>query len=216
MSTPIRYIHTGGEAEIEVKRSRFIAALAPVTDEESAAAFIDERRRLHRQARHNCSAFVIGNRSEITRCSDDGEPPHTAGRPMLDVLLGAELHDVCVVVTRYFGGILLGTGGLVRAYQSAVQAGIEACVTGFRRLGIPVTIRADYTDTGRIGSFVAEHAYPTLSVDYAESVTYRLLIPPEDAAAVRTSVLDLSRGKIDPEMEDLTWYRDVEGTILLP
>ena len=110
----------GSEAEIVEKKSRFIATIRPVSTEEAAIAFIDEMKKKYYDARHNCSAFVIGERGQLTRSSDDGEPSGTAGRPMLEVLLGSEIRNIAVVVTSYFGGVLLGTGGLVRAYTQAV------------------------------------------------------------------------------------------------
>ena len=111
----------GGEGEIIEKKSRFIATVRPVEKEEEALSFIEEMRKKYWDATHNCYAYVIGERQEVMRCSDDGEPGGTAGKPMLDVLLGEELYNTAVVVTRYFGGTLLGTGGLVRAYSKAVQ-----------------------------------------------------------------------------------------------
>ena len=110
-----KIVHRGGQGEIVEKKSRFIATVCPVMSEEEAISFIEKTKKKYWDARHNCHAFVIGERNEISRCSDDGEPSGTAGKPMLDVLLGAGVHNVCVVVTRYFGGTLLGTGGLVRA-----------------------------------------------------------------------------------------------------
>ena len=121
-----RVVYEGGEGEIVEKKSRFIATVRPIETEEEAVAFVNEMKKKYWDARHNCSAFVIGSRQEVTRCSDDGEPAQTAGRPMLDVLLREGITNVAVVVTRYFGGVLLGTGGLVRAYQSATQAGLAA------------------------------------------------------------------------------------------
>ena len=124
----MKTVYSGGEAEIVEKKSRFIATVRPVSSEEEAVAFIAEMKKKYWDARHNCSAFVIGDRQEMSRCSDDGEPAQTAGRPMLDVLLREDIHNVAVVVTRYFGGVLLGTGGLVRAYQKSVQEGLAASV----------------------------------------------------------------------------------------
>ena len=122
----------GGEGEIVEKKSRFIATLRPVNSEEEAVSFIEEMKKKYWDARHNCSAFVIGPKAELTRCSDDGEPSGTAGRPMLEVLLGEEVRNVAVVVTRYFGGTLLGTGGLVRAYTQAVKEGLLPIFEYFR------------------------------------------------------------------------------------
>ena len=120
MGDSYKILYAGGENEIVEKKSRFIATLRPVNSEEEAAAFIAEMKKKYWDASHNCSAFTIGRNHELTRCSDDGEPAQTAGRPMLDVLFGEDIHNVCAVVTRYFGGTLLGTGGLVRAFSGAV------------------------------------------------------------------------------------------------
>ena len=139
-----RVVYEGGEGEIVEKKSRFIATVRPVETEEEAVAFINEMKKKYWDARHNCSAFVIGSRQEVTRCSDDGEPAQTAGRPMLDVLLREGITNVAVVVTRYFGGVLLGTGGLVRAYQSATQAGLAASKIIEKCLGKKLIIHTDY------------------------------------------------------------------------
>ena len=117
-------LYKGGIGEYEEKKSRFIATLEPVSSEEEAAAFIAAIKKKYWDARHNCSAYIIGDDGRKTRCSDDGEPSGTAGRPMLDVLAGEKITNACVVVTRYFGGTLLGTGGLVRAYSAAVKDAI--------------------------------------------------------------------------------------------
>ena len=122
-----KIIYSGGCGEITEKKSRFIATVKPVHSEEEAALFFSEMKKKYWDAKHNCTAFVIGSSPGITRCSDDGEPAGTAGRSMLDVLTADGIEDAAVVVTRYFGGVLLGTGGLVRAYQAAVKAGLNAC-----------------------------------------------------------------------------------------
>lgn len=206
MKQPIRYLLTGGQREIEEKRSRFIATIAPATTEEEANAFIEAQKKRYWDARHNCSALVLGDNAEITRCNDDGEPPHTAGRPMLDILLREEVRDICVVVTRYFGGILLGTGGLVRAYQEAVRAGLEACVIATRQEAVPITVRTDYTGIGAILRLIAERDIPTLSTDYAELVTVTLLAPADDCEPLRSAILDLTQGKAVCELGDPVRY----------
>ena len=141
----MKTVYSGGEAEIVEKKSRFIATVRPVSSEEEAVAFIAEMKKKYWDARHNCSAFVIGDRQEMSRCSDDGEPAQTAGRPMLDVLLREDIHNVAVVVTRYFGGVLLGTGGLVRAYQKSVQEGLAASVIIDKKEGRRLSVGTDYT-----------------------------------------------------------------------
>ena len=147
---PIRYLKEGGQGEITEKRSRFLATLQPVTSEEEALLFIEQIKKRYWDARHNCYAYVIGDRAELCRCSDDGEPPHTAGRPMLDALLASGIRNAVVVVTRYFGGILLGTGGLTRAYRDAVTEGIRHCKTLDKLTGIPVDIVTDYNGIGKL------------------------------------------------------------------
>ena len=128
MESEYKIVYAGGEAQIIEKKSRFIATVLPVETEEEALAFIESLRKKYWDATHNCYAYVVGERNEIQRCSDDGEPSGTAGRPMMDVLAGAGVHNAAVVVTRYFGGTLLGTGGLVRAYSGAVREALKAAV----------------------------------------------------------------------------------------
>ena len=135
MTDPYNILYRGGEGELVEKKSRFIATTRPVESEEEALAFIEEMKKKYWDARHNCFAYVTGDRGQLQRCSDDGEPSQTAGRPMLDVLLGAGIRNICVVVTRYFGGTLLGTGGLVRAYSGAVQEGLKNSVVLEKRQG---------------------------------------------------------------------------------
>ena len=145
-----RVLLEGGEGEYVEKKSRIIATLRKCGSEEEAVRFVEEMKKKYWDARHNCHAFVIGSKGELTRCSDDGEPSGTAGRPMLEVLTGAELRDAAVVVTRYFGGVLLGTGGLVRAYTQAVKEGLKNCKTGRMCYGHLVRITTDYVWIGKI------------------------------------------------------------------
>ena len=128
MAECTKILYQGGVGEIVEKKSRFIASVAPVATEQEALDFIAAKKKEYWDARHNCYAYIIGSKQEIMRCSDDGEPAQTAGRPMLDVLLSASVYNIVVIVTRYFGGVLLGTGGLVRAYQGATKAGLDASV----------------------------------------------------------------------------------------
>ena len=146
----MRVVYTGGEGEITEKKSHFIATVKPVQSEEEAVAFINETKKKYWDARHNCHAFVIGPNDEISRCSDDGEPSGTAGRPILEVLQGRGIHNVLVIVTRYFGGTLLGTGGLVRAYSQATQAGLAASRIMTRQSGRKLSIGTDYNGIGKM------------------------------------------------------------------
>lgn len=170
-----RVLLSDGEGEFVEKKSRFIATVRIVHSEEEATCFIEEMKKKYWNATHNCSAFVVGERAELTRCSDDGEPSGTAGRPMLEVLLGEGIRDVAVVVTRYFGGILLGTGGLVRAYTQAVKEGLANCKKGVMCYGTRLSIKASYTDIGKIQYILGQENIPIENSTYAEDVEFIIL-----------------------------------------
>ena len=172
----LKIVFEGGEGEIVEKKSRFIATVKPVHSEQEAIDFINELKKKYWDATHNCSAFVIGSRQEIQRCSDDGEPQGTAGRPMLDVLLGEEIHDVAVVVTRYFGGTLLGTGGLVRAYSRAVQEGLRKSKVIEKVLGSRLVIGTDYNGIGKIQYLLGQRGIPVVDSRYTDVVELEILI----------------------------------------
>ena len=190
----MKTVYSGGEAEIVEKKSRFIATVRPVSSEEEAVAFINEMKKKYWDARHNCSAFVIGDRQEMSRCSDDGEPAQTAGRPMLDVLLREEIHNVAVVVTRYFGGVLLGTGGLVRAYQKATQEGLAASTIIDKKKGRKLTIDTDYTGLGKLQYLVAQNDLTTIDTLYTEKVTLILMIPSELQEKIEKEITEVTSG----------------------
>lgn len=185
----------GGEGEIVEKKSRFIATVAKCETEEEAVRFIESVKKKYWDARHNCSAFVIGDRGELTRCSDDGEPSGTAGRPMLEVLLGAGIRNAAVVVTRYFGGVLLGTGGLVRAYTQAVKEGISHCTLGTRRFGCELEVVTDYNGVGKILYLLGQNGIEPMESSYAENVTLRLIVPAEGADALCKEITEATLGR---------------------
>ena len=156
-------IYEGGTDEIVEKKSRFIAQVFTVETEEKVATILEQMKKKYWDARHNCYAFVLGETSQISRCSDDGEPSGTAGRPILEVINGKELTNILIVVTRYFGGTLLGTGGLVRAYSQSAQAGIMASKVIRKEVGYRVSIDTDYNGIGKckiISQFLI-HNIPT-------------------------------------------------------
>ncbi len=196
----------GGQGEIMEKKSRFIADVRKVESEEEATAFIEEIKKKYWDARHHCSAFVIGQKGQLTRCSDDGEPSGTAGRPMLEVLLGEGICDIAVVVTRYFGGVLLGTGGLVRAYSAAVKEGLKNCVTGYRRLGTEIEVQTDYTGLGKLQYLLASRQISPIGEEYGADVKLRLLIPAEKAEDLRTELTDALNGRIGWEKLEERYY----------
>lgn len=190
----MRCVYSGGEGEYIEKKSRFIATVCPVASEEEATAFIAEMKKKYWDAKHNCSAFVIGERQEISRCSDDGEPAQTAGRPMLEVLLREDIHNVAVVVTRYFGGVLLGTGGLVRAYQKATQEGLAASVIIDKKEGRRLTIETDYNGLGKLQYMIAQKNLTLIDTLYTEKVELELMVPAEFQEEVEKEITETTSG----------------------
>jgi len=167
----------GAEAEIEVKRSRFLGTVARVASEDQARAVVDEARRSHWDARHHCSAFVLGPEPAVQRSNDDGEPSGTAGAPMLEVLRGRGLSDVVAVVTRWFGGVLLGAGGLVRAYSDAVRAALDEAGVVERRLLSLVDVSVSHADVGRLENDLRARGVIVRGVDYSRLATLHLAVP---------------------------------------
>ena len=210
----IRFLYQGGIGEIEEKKSRFIAELSPAKNEEEAVAFIGAKKKQYWDARHNCHAFVIGSHGELQRCSDDGEPAGTAGRPMLEILLHEELHDAVVVVTRYFGGVLLGTGGLIRAYQGAVQEALQHCRIATRMTGFELSVSFAYTELGRIQHALMERSVPIADTIYADNVTIRCMVTESEKQAVAAALTDISSGKAALAFSDPLEYGLVDGEIL--
>ncbi len=207
-------VYQGGVGEIEEKKSRFIAAIEPVKSEEEAIAFFNKKKKEYWDARHNCTAFTIGNAHELTRCSDDGEPSGTAGRPMLDVLLREDIHNAAVVVTRYFGGTLLGTGGLVRAYQAAVSAGLKNSVILTRTPGRRLTIQADYTHLGKLQYLLAEADIPITDTAYADDVCIHTVVPIESLSSLMDAITQGTSGQAILTPGDLVEYAVLNGQVL--
>lgn len=210
-----RVVYTGGEGEIVEKKSRFIATVKPVESEEEASAFIAEMKKKYWDARHNCSAFVIGARQELTRCSDDGEPAQTAGRPMLDVLLREGITNVAVVVTRYFGGVLLGTGGLVRAYQAATQAGLAASVIIEKRPGRKLVIDTDYNGLGKLQYLFAQLGISILDTEYGAAVEISVMVPLELKQKVEKEITEKTSGSAQLEWGAEVVYAEVDGRVMI-
>ncbi|MCD8224833.1 MAG: YigZ family protein [Clostridiales bacterium] len=210
-----KILYRGGVGELVEKKSRFIATTFPVRSEEEAAAFIEQTRKKYWDARHNCTAWVIGGSPLLSRCSDDGEPAQTAGRPMLDVLLGAQLRDVCVVVTRYFGGTLLGTGGLVRAYSGAVTEGLKNSVILEKCRGRNVLVRTDYNGVGKLQYVAGQMGLTIMDTEYTEQVTAKLLVPPALLGSFRAQMEERTAGQAQMELQDEVWYGMLDGKVIL-
>lgn len=198
------------ETEIEVKRSRFLCTLVRVEDEDAARAVVDRLRREHWDARHHCSAFrirqsILGPSGQLERSSDDGEPAGTAGAPMLEVLRGREISDVVAVVTRWFGGTLLGAGGLVRAYGDAVRAGLDRAGTLRRTLVREHLLELGHADAGRIESELRSRGVAVLDSAYAARVTLRLGVPPEEEARLAALIAELTAGAAETTPAGERW-----------
>lgn len=209
------YVYKGGQGEITEKKSRFIATVRPVESEDEAVSFINETKKKYWDARHNCSAFVIGKRQELTRCSDDGEPAGTAGRPMLDVLLKENIHNAAVVVTRYFGGVLLGTGGLVRAYQQATKAGLSASEIIEKKEGAVLFIRTDYTGIGRLQYLLAQEKITVMDTAYEVDVLVKAVIPENDKKRIEKTIIEQTNGTAKLEWGDEVTFAEYDGEVLL-
>lgn len=203
----------GGTGEITEKKSRFIATVRPVETEEEALAFIEEMKKKYWDARHNCYVYSVGTNREFTRCSDDGEPSGTAGRPMLDVILGAELYNVAVVVTRYFGGVLLGTGGLVRAYSGAVQAGLAQSRLIEKKHGIVLAVTTDYTGIGKLQYIAGERGISILDSEYTDKVVLKLLVPAAEENAIRKAITEGTNGRALMERTEELYFGTEGGEI---
>lgn len=209
------YVYKGGQGEITEKKSRFIATVRPVESEDEAVSFINETKKKYWDARHNCSAFVIGKRQELTRCSDDGEPAGTAGRLMLDVLLKENIHNAAVVVTRYFGGVLLGTGGLVRAYQQATKAGLSASEIIEKKDGAVLFIRTDYTGIGRLQYLFAQEKITVMDTAYEADVLVKAVIPENDKKRIEKTIIEQTNGTAKLEWGDEVTFAEYDGEVLL-
>ena len=208
-------VYQGGSGEIEEKKSRFIATIRPVESEEEAVSFIAEMKKQYWDARHNCSAFIIGRNQELTRCSDDGEPSGTAGRPMLDVLLKEGIHNAAVVVTRYFGGTLLGTGGLVRAYSGAAQEGLRNSTVLEKRPGKQIRITTDYSGIGKIQYILGQNQIPVMDSQYTEEVEVRVMAPLEQAQQLKAEITEATSGRAKIDESDPVYYGILEGEVLV-
>lgn len=215
MAQITKILYKGGVGELEEKKSRFIATTLPVSSQEEALEFIEKMKKKYWDARHNCFAYVLGDRHEIQRFSDDGEPGGTAGKPMLDVLLGEDIHNIAVVVTRYFGGTLLGTGGLVRAYSGAVKEGLAASVILEKQQGQNFLLTADYSDLGKVQYLLLNQNIPILSEDYGAEVSFQVLIPVDQVENVTGLLVDGTNGRIRLEALKISDFAIYKKEVLL-
>ena len=215
MIDQFRTVYRGGTGEIVEKKSRFIATVRLVESEEEALSCLEALRKKYWDARHNCFVYIIGENQETVRCSDDGEPSGTAGRPLLDVVQGAGLRNVLVVVTRYFGGTLLGTGGLVRAYTAAAKAGVEASEVIEKIPAVQFLVKVTYNQIGTLLYLLGQRGYSQLESEYAEDVSVRFLVPLTERASMEKQLLESFQGSAKTEIEDYGYYAKNGKELLL-
>lgn len=184
-----------GVGEFVDKKSRFIAHVYAIDSEEQAQGYIEELKKKYWDARHNCYGYVIGKNNETQRVSDDGEPSGTAGKPILEVIKGNDIHNVLIVVTRYFGGTLLGTGGLIRAYTKSSQEGIENASIVRKVEGIRTKIETDYNGIGKIQYIAASMGIKNMDTIYTEKVIIDITVKKEDYDGFEKKVVEATNGK---------------------
>ncbi|KAA9317970.1 YigZ family protein [Staphylococcus epidermidis] len=203
MDKSIITIKQAHSIENVISKSRFIAYIKPVSTENEAKAFIDEIKTKHKDSTHNCSAYTVGPEMNIQKANDDGEPSGTAGIPMLEILKKQEIHNVCVVVTRYFGGIKLGAGGLIRAYSGAVRDVIYDIGRVELREAIPVTVTLDYDQTGKFEYELASTTFLLREQFYTDKVSYQIDVVKNEYDAFIDFLNRITSGNYDLKQEDL-------------
>ncbi|WP_368874655.1 YigZ family protein [Staphylococcus epidermidis] len=203
MDKSIITIKQAHSIENVISKSRFIAYIKPVSTENEAKAFIDAIKTKHKDATHNCSAYTVGPEMNIQKANDDGEPSGTAGIPMLEILKKLEIHNVCVVVTRYFGGIKLGAGGLIRAYSGAVRDVIYDIGRVELREAIPVTVTLDYDQTGKFEYELASTTFLLREQFYTDKVSYQIDVVKNEYDAFVDFLNRITSGNYDLKQEDL-------------
>lgn len=189
--------------EIVIKKSRFITHIKRTVSEEEAKDFIDEIKKEHKAANHNCSAYIIGKSALIQKADDDGEPQGTAGVPILEVLKKEELYNVTVVVTRYFGGIKLGGGGLIRAYSQSASAAVVAAGKVIEVPVVPLTVSLDYTFTSKFEHFLGNTEASIVSTDYTDKVTYLIHVKEKGADDIVNTLKEITSNSFEYEAGDI-------------
>lgn len=205
MLTTYRTIGKSGEAELTIEKSQFIGYAAPAATEEEALAFIQAIKKKHRDATHNVPAYVIGENNDIQRFSDDGEPSGTAGVPMLEVLKKEDVRDTVLVVTRYFGGVKLGTGGLVRAYTKAAKLALDAAGIVTCELHQIVQVKIEYTLLGFMQNQLRAHDYAIKDTLYTEMVALLVWVPMEKVDVFLAQCVEWTNGRVDLERQELAY-----------
>ena len=197
------------------KKSRFIGEVFPVEHEEEAMQLLEQVKKKYWDARHHCWAYVISGDRVQERLSDDGEPSGTAGKPILEVIRGQQVGNLLVVVTRYFGGTLLGTGGLVRAYTEAAKQALAESVIITRITGYRLKIETDYTGLGKIQYLLGEMGIRTLDSQYTDHVELDVLVPETMLERVKAELIEGTNGQAKLEEGANCWFADVNGEMVI-
>lgn len=208
-------VFQGGTGEIIEKKSRFIANVKDVETVEEAQEYIEQMKKKYWDARHNCSAFSVGIEQPLTRCSDDGEPGGTAGKPILEVISGSGIRNIAIVVTRYFGGTLLGTGGLVRAYTDAAKEGVRNSVIIEKIPGVRVSMESDYTDLGKIQYLLAQNGVITEDTEYTDKVVIHALFSEEEKSGLYKIFTEATSGRVRMTEGEAVYFGTAEGEVLI-
>lgn len=204
-----RTIKEDNQHEVEIKKSRFICFLKRIETEEEAKAFIQQIKKEHWKANHNCSAFVLGDHHEIQRSSDDGEPSGTAGVPMLEVMKKNDLINVCAVVTRYFGGTKLGAGGLIRAYSGSVAQAIVHTGIVEGRLQQEVFVQLDYSNWGKMENFIASENLAVKDTQFTDRVVVTCMVDENQVDDFEAQVTDLLNGQVSFTTGEVTYHEQI-------
>ncbi len=212
MTESYKSVHKYGEDEIIIDKSRFIGYCKPVETEEEAIGFVEDIKSIHKTATHNCYAYIIGK--NIQRFSDDGEPSHTAGMPILTTLINEELQNLCVVVTRYFGGILLGKGGLVRAYTAGCKIALDNALVVDKVLHYKVKLKLDYTNLGIIENYLIGNGVDIVEKIFLQDVDIIIYISVDKHQSLIDDLLELTSGNIHNEIIDEEYLSVLNGKIL--
>ncbi len=210
-----KIVYSGGTGEIIEKKSRFIANVFPVESEEKAAVIIGETQKKYWDARHNCYAYIIGKNPGISKCSDDGEPQGTAGRPVLEVLSGAGVCNVLLIVTRYFGGTLLGTGGLVRAYSAAAKAGLAASRIITKEAGKRIIIVTDYNGIGKIQYITSQMGLAVIGTKYTDKAEMELAVSSGNIDSFIKKVTEATSGQADINTGSDIYFAVIDKEVII-
>lgn len=210
-----RTVYKEGAGEIQEKKSRFLSFIMSVETEEEIQEILEGFRKKYWDARHVCYAYVLHGNPPRPRFSDDGEPQGTAGKPMLELLNREGLENVLLIVVRYFGGVLLGTGGLLRAYTDSSREAINNAVLIEKKPAYLTKIKLDYGLSGKIPNLLAEMDMISTDIEYSDGVTYTIPVPVERFGEFKKQITELTKGQLIPEEGEECFYGDADGECII-